>query len=324
MNNKTFRFPLTCLIASVVSLFSIHAKAQQAQVFPEQQAQTEAPRPILKTYPIRYSTVDTIQSVMQTVFADRQSEMRLSGDVRTNSMIVYATADEHAHVAELLEALDVPEADQRQLRVFPMSEASVTESMQVLRMLGNDVDLAAANGLLIAKGEPRSIEELSQLLKMLHESEAQSSEVEKKGAPKDVTIEIICLTQSVGDDYVPYTGTLAVPLKKKGYEQVSELGTLQISSVVGGRAQASGALYSGQLSAEIEIDPTKSDEKLMISLDLDAQIDKQPVTFSTSINVPMNHWVVFGVAAPASDPDEQPGGGIFLMRVKPSEVIQVE
>ncbi len=317
-----------CLALLLVGGIILPAAGQQAG--PQNPATEKKPvgddeSSYLQVYVLKYSAVGTLSPVIQSVFAD-QPGMRMAADERLNGLIVQATKKQHDQLADLISTLDINSVEPKEIKSFKVTDETLQDSIDILRAFAGDVEIAATEGQLLVRGDREAVEEVDKLLMLL--SRAASNQPATKSAPPvgDITIEIVWLSEAAGEDCPPYTGPVAGSLKKRGFEDLSEVGTIQVWTTVGSKADVSSGVHGGQMEALLEVDESVAKDQLLIELRLSADLENQPsIRFSTSVNIPISQWVVFGVAAPASvDPTKKPAKSVFLMRLKPSEVMVLE
>ncbi|MCG8652550.1 MAG: hypothetical protein MI861_22105, partial [Pirellulales bacterium] len=272
--------------------------------------------------PLKYAAVDLVTPIVADLFSGSDEGTRMTADVRLNALIVAAKKDRHEKLQEVLERLDAPTESSDQVKAIPVEDEELRDATQVLRLLRGDVDVAVAQGMLVLRGKRESVDEASQLLKLLDQWRSEKkSKQPRPQATRDVTVEIIWLTESVMKNYIEYSGPASKVLKEKGFQRLSELGRLQVATLAGGSAEASGSVYGGQVAAEIEVESGKSPNDFLIQLKLDAIWQQSPIRFSSKLTTPLDRWVVFGIAASApSDSDGMtPPKSVFLLRIKPQE-----
>lgn len=282
------------------------------------------PRAELRTYLIEYSAVQSLIPVIQTVF-DGTKNLRVSADDRNNSLIAYADDAAHKELEDLIRTLDTPAAEQFQTQIFYMDEDQLKDSSAALRLMRGDVDVATTDGIMIVRGKKKSIEEMTELLEMLDNAKQNMRSVVKSSPPiQDVTIEVTWLTDSILEDEPKFDGPIAAMLHRRGFQNLSELGMLEISTVVGGEATASGAVMSGMIELIATVEHSDRDDRMLVDLRLVAELEKAPIQFSTKINIPINHWIVFGVSSSAGAQGNKAPRSVFLMRVKPQDSQELE
>lgn len=306
-----------CLCACLIA----PASGQEAAADPTDASHKE--QPILRTYSIKYAAVKSLLPTIQTVFSDSKKTLRISADERLNALIVLGDAEVHAELADVIKAIDLASNDLPEIRVFRMDDQTVAETAKILDLFKGKVELAAGHGMLITRGDSEAIEQVSQIIELLRE--AASDKQQTSSPADDVNIEITWLTEEEYPDYPQYTGPIAAMLKQRGFGPVSELGSLQVSTIVGEQAEASGAVFTGRLEAQLTIESGRSNDELKVALELKADLQDQPITFSTVMNVPLNHWVVFGVASsgPGNEQGKKPPRTLFMIRLKPTTKLQL-
>ena len=309
------------LLASTLVMPTV---AQEARVDLGGVVQAGKSNLIVRNYPIKFATAESLVPVIQTVFSESPN-LRISADARLNSLIAFANSEEHERLDALIRELDVPGVKQESIETFHLDNEMIEAAQSLLKLVGDDLEIAATDGILLVRGDRESLQQASDLIHMLESSrEKKTKNVDQ--SVRDVMVEVVWLTEAKLDNIPPLVGPVALVLEKRGFDPVVEFGTLQVSTVVGGRATAIGAAHTGKMEVQVTVDELPSTKELQIMMDLEAELNSQPVRFSTVVNVPLNHWVVFGVAAPSpTDAEgEKSPKSVFLMRLKPRDDLMID
>ncbi len=136
-----------------------------------------------------------------------------------------------------------------------------------------------------------------------------------------VSIEVIWLTEANVAGAGKFQGEIAKQLAERGFGALSVLSELEVTTITGGKCEASGAAISGEMSARMQIQ--HSGDNIVLDLEVQAEhsiSDKRgsDITFSTTLTTPLDRWIVFGVAQRQSKASAEGARAKdhFLIRVK--------
>ena len=245
---------------------------------------------------------------------DKEPGFTISVSERTNALFIRANAKIIKEVTVLLRALDSPELQSRPVKVVSVGPQ---KSVEVVEALGSfdmaSVEMAATpEGVLILRGAEKDVASVQELIGAIAKPPGTKS--------LNVSIEIIWLTESNISGAAEFQGEIAKQLAERGFRALSVLSELEVTTVVGGRCEATDAAVLGNVSSQVSIE--QSANNIAVDLKMEANYEAanrvSDITFSTTLTTPLNRWVVFGVAQ--RQPDASAKGennrDLFLVRVK--------
>jgi hypothetical protein len=242
-------------------------------------------------------------------------ECRIDFGNQTNSLIAYATREDHDRIAELLQTLDVaPEPSQ--IKVFSLVNNQAAETAEVLLKLMGDkkanISVDQRTNSIIASGTPESLAEMEALLLRLDESQAH--EVDESA---NYQVRVVWLVSGLGEGAAPSQDLKGVveELAKVGAVGLQQVCQVTVSATADGefKVQCSPRLdqdsvalevtgklshREGRASLEIALEAkteTVPAEKGPVPKDRSVSFDvRQLVNVETAIRLPDGHFAVLG------------------------------
>jgi hypothetical protein len=297
----------------------------------------------VRVYRLRHAKAASMSRALASLLdLTRLGPVRLTADERLNAIIVSASPEAHAQVAELIQRLDFPaESDQfRQIRVFHLKHADADFLMRVVSSVlsPDEVRIGVdprANSVIVAApaGQLAAVEAL--LLKLDEES------VPKPDWSRTFHVRIVWLASGLGSDVgVEPAGDLKDVLGELegiGVRGLRQVGQAMVYTLPNGRFQIGCAPMLDEGPAEMtirgELDEHDGVPRLSIELSADQMIyvvqkvagepapklvpgavqHKDLVKLETEIAAPPGHYVVLGVTPVGKTTS------VFVVQITPSK-----
>ena len=270
--------------------------------------------PMTVTYALEYCDARSAVPILERFFGDGEG-VRVAADERTNCLIILGTKKNHEAVKKLLKSLDVQHAKKSITWMIHHDARDQKEMAEtVSRLMAGEVEVhVGRGGVILMRGDRKKVEEAAEIVELLEKKTRQARE--EIDAELTITAELNWLGEGAGDA-TELDPKLKAALEKRGYRDLASLGTLQLTTVLDHRAIARGAALEGFFEMAIQVTPLASGKRLLVELELDAKRGEQPLQLSSTVKMPLDQWVIFGVAS--SHRDERGGAlrSLFLLRLR--------
>ncbi len=193
-------------------------------------AKDKAVQKIIKMFHIEHASTDQMMSVIQTILEDKV-DLRLSADIRLNSIIAQGTPETLKEVEEVIRALDQPPPSKigPHVRVIDTNSfpAVWNEEGKLIHSLANMFGLSTAGqkdlGKIMVMGEDEQIESFEKILSSL-----QSSEKERTATTSEKMIQVLWLaTKGPSDNWSEPEANLRPVIEKlaaMGFDNIGVAG----------------------------------------------------------------------------------------------------
>ncbi len=272
----------------------------------------EPPQNKIQVFSLRYVQADAFIEIMAPLLGE--TALRVAPDLRTNSLIVHGTSADMELLSALIERLDSPETSDHDDAVIETLDAKRNEVRMLadtIQSLDLDLDIATTQDVVVLRGRRDAVNQAQELLRSLTTDAAQQAMAAP--AVQNVTAEIVWLqekSEAEGD----VTGSLEAQLAKRGFRNLSKIGTLQIASMVDAQgSRATGSTKQGHLEARLTLGRIRDSDALSVELELQTG---GGIQFSSEITTKLNQSIVFGVSASLQVADDgfMPRS-VFLLRL---------
>lgn len=263
-----------------------------------QAAKTKTAANSIKIFTLRYTDAESAVGIV----AKLNPDVRLSADIRTNSLIVSGSAEHMEIVEALLERLDRTGSEKapdsvKQVRLFQIRSADVRNIEKALKLV-LDRDLRyvvdSSKNAIVAHGTADQLKKLETAVQLLDQPGVARPS-------KPLKLRVIWLTSDGGEKAKPITADLkpiAASLGKIGIDDL-KIVTQSLINVSEPNSDFSVRGFVGEENWTFEISGTRQGEEsspTRIDLQIDAIKDrKNPIQLGVALTLAPNQMGVLGV-----------------------------
>ena len=298
--------------ALAFSLLTGAAEPQTAQVNRGSLQKKSTQAPLIKVFALRFVDAAEVVGTLDALLPGKG--LRITADVRSNSVLVSGSEEELKIVEALLLRLDDSKTTQAKsngpvFEVMTVRPANAQSIQEAVRIVGRDVRVAfdpRASRLLVS-GDEAGVERLRNLIKVL--------DVPRPPVAEPVKVRVIWLTTDTSAaEPGPHLAKVIQSLDRvgiKGLRQktqvmanVTEPGSdFSVRGVVGEETQIS---VTGERQGD-SLEPARLD----ISIEIDRNDKQPPIDLSATVTLGVGQMVVLG-ATPTGD-----GQSVFVVELIP-------
>lgn len=273
-------------------------------------AEDKAVQKIIKMFHIEHASTDQMMSVIQTILEDKV-DLRLSADIRLNSIIAQGTPETLKDVEEVIKALDQrpPAKIGSHVRVIDTQSfpAVWNEDGKLINSLASMFGLSTAGqkdlGKIMVMGEDEQIESFEKILSLL-----QSSETERAATSSDKMLQVLWLaTKGPSDNWSEPESNLRPVIEKlaaMGFEDIGVAGQVLTRCTFGTDSspfRADGTNAKGQrFRIQGKLEPqsgTTANHRANIDFQIDGLgQDKKGATLSVVVQLIEGKPIILGSA----------------------------
>lgn len=254
-------------------------------------------KPDVRVFPLRHVTASDCVVVIEALFSGDDEDVRLGVDERSNQLIVSAPIGRQETIATLLEQIDVPTENARQIGETASGSVVVDDRMAELVMdylKSRDVTRARAT---VSGGKATIVFEADSQ-KALDQIEKEIFDLEQKNKPQSRSIRVVWLTDDVEKKKVPDDmKPVVVELEKMGMAGMAVKSQLAVRTL--GRFTSASRHGEYELSAKGEFSSGLLDIKLDVNrhfVSSDKPRVDAVINLSTQIEATIGHPIVLGVS----------------------------